>query len=99
MGVALIWLFNTVVELVVWAVIINPILSWLFAFNVINASNALVGTIARTLDAVTDPLLRPIRRFVPTLGGVDLSPLVLILALQFIKIVVNVQLAPLIRGF
>ena len=99
MGVALIWLFNTVIELVVWAVIINAILSWLFAFNVINASNALVGTIARTLDAVTDPLLRPIRRFVPTLGGVDLSPLVLILALQFIKIALNVQLAPMIRGF
>ncbi len=89
MGVAILWLFNTVIELVVWAVIINAILSWLFAFNIINGSNALVSTIARTLDAITDPLLRPIRKVIPTLGGVDLSPIVLILALQFLKIAIN----------
>lgn len=89
MGVAILWLFNTVIELLVWAVIINAVLSWLFAFNIINGSNAFVASIARTLDAVTEPLLRPIRKVLPVLGGVDLSPIVLILLLQFLKIAIN----------
>lgn len=89
MGVAILWLFNTLIELVTWAVIISAVLSWLFAFNVINGSNAFVASVARTLDAITDPLLRPIRKILPPLGGIDLSPIVLILGLQFIRIAVN----------
>ncbi len=92
---AIAWLFNTIVDIVFWAVIINAILSWLFAFNVINAGNQFVGAVSRVLNAITEPLLRPFRKFIPPIGGVDLSPLVLLLALQFVRILVNEQLRAL----
>lgn len=70
--IALMWFFQ-------WALIISAVLSWLVAFEIINLRNRAVHQIAHFLDAVTRPLLAPLRKVIPPLGGVDLSPLVLIL--------------------
>jgi YggT family protein len=92
---ALLFLFNSLVDLIVLVVIINAILSWLIAFDVLNVRNPTIYRIVRTLDGLTDPLLRPIRRFLPNLGGIDISPIILILLLQALRMVVNGYLGPL----
>jgi YggT family protein len=73
----------------IWVVIIWVIMSWLVAFNVINARNQFVGTIGNILQQLTEPALRPIRRFVPNLGGVDISPVLLILLIYFLQMVLQ----------
>lgn len=82
---SLIILILTVIELYIWVLIISAVLSWLIAFNVVNTHNRFVYTVSDFLYRVTEPALRPIRRFVPQLGGVDISPVVLILLLIFLK--------------
>jgi YggT family protein len=77
----------TVLDLYIWAIIISAILSWLVHFNVVNSRNQLVHTIGSFLWRITEPVLRPIRRFVPNLGGIDISPIVLILTIYFIQMV------------
>jgi YggT family protein len=72
-------------ELYMWLIIISAVLSWLVAFNVVNTRNQLVFTIGNFLHRMTEPALRPIRRFVPNFGGVDISPVVLILVILFIR--------------
>ncbi len=86
MGVALVWLIDTVIQLMIWFIIASAILSWLFAFDVINHRNRIVSQIAGFLDAVTRPLLEPFRRIIPTLGGIDISPIVVLLLLNFARI-------------
>ncbi|MCR9219435.1 MAG: YggT family protein [Alphaproteobacteria bacterium] len=66
-------------NLYVWAIIISAILSWLVAFNVVNTSNRFVYMVGDFLYRITEPALRPIRRFLPNLGGIDISPILLIL--------------------
>jgi YggT family protein len=82
---ALITLIATVIEIYVWILIISVIVSWLVAFNVINTHNRFVGAVRDFLFRVTEPALRPIRRFIPPLGGIDISPIVLILVLYFLR--------------
>jgi YggT family protein len=77
----------TILDLYIWAIIFSAILSWLVHFNVVNSSNQLVHTIGSFLWRITEPILRPIRRFVPNLGGIDISPIVLILTIYFIQMV------------
>ena len=77
----------TILDLYIWAIIISAILSWLVHFNVVNSRNRLVHTIGSFLWRITEPVLRPIRRFVPNLGGIDISPIVLILTIYFIQMV------------
>jgi YggT family protein len=77
-----------VITLYMWIVILGAILSWLIAFDVINRRNQVVYTIADTLYRMTEPALRPIRRYMPELGGIDISPVVLILLLIFLRDVV-----------
>ena len=77
--------FDSVVTLIIWAVILSAILSWLVGFNIINVSNRLVYIIVDSLQRITEPLLLPIRRLLPNLGGIDLSPIVLILLLIFFR--------------
>ncbi|MGF1605496.1 MAG: YggT family protein [Rhodothalassiaceae bacterium] len=73
-----------------WLVIIQAIMSWLIAFNVINTYNQVVNTIATMLYRLTEPALRPIRRFMPDLGGVDISPIILILIIFFLqRLIIN----------
>ena len=77
-----------VIDLYIWVVIAGAILSWLIAFNVVNTSNRFVFTVADMLYRVTEPALRPIRSVIPNLGGIDISPVILILFLLFIRDVV-----------
>mgnify|MGYP003724989473 CR=1 FL=1 len=81
----LFWLIDTVLDLLIILLFASVIMSWLISFKVINTSNRLVYLTADFLYRVTEPALRPIRRFLPTLGGIDLSPIVLILLLFFAK--------------
>lgn len=71
-----------------WVIIISAVMSWLLAFNVINPRNQVVGTIGRTVHALTEPALRPIRRILPSMGGIDLSPIVLLLGIFFLQQVI-----------
>ncbi len=80
---AFLWLFDTIIGLLIFIVVVNAILSWLIAFDIINMRNRIVYQIVRSLNAITDPLLAPIRRILPNLGGIDLSPIVLWLLLSF----------------
>ena len=79
----------------IWILIANAIFSWLYAFNVINTNNQFVNMIGRALYQMTEPVLRPIRRFMPDLGGVDISPIVLILIIYLIQQIVIYYLYPL----
>ena len=81
-------LIRVVLELLVWAIIISAILSWLVAFDVINLRNRFVANVAHFLDAVTRPILRPIQRIIPPLGGVDISPIIAILLIQYVLIAI-----------
>jgi YggT family protein len=83
---ALIDVLFIVLRLYIWVIIAMVILSWLIAFNVVNPYNQVVSTIQNAIHALTEPLLRPIRRFVPDLGGLDVSPLVLLLGIYFVQI-------------
>tara|TARA_Y100000590_G_scaffold242617_3_gene272669 strand:- start:1355 stop:1654 length:300 start_codon:yes stop_codon:yes gene_type:complete len=82
-------LFNNVIDLFVWAIILSALMSWLIGFNVVNVNNKIVYIIADSLNRLTEPFLSPIRRFLPFLGGIDLSPVVLILLLIFLKDLIN----------
>ena len=73
------------IDLFTWALILTVIVSWLIAFNVVNRRNTFVFMVSDFLHRITEPALGPIRRMLPNLGGIDLSPLVLILGLYFFK--------------
>jgi YggT family protein len=77
-------LVHTVISLYIWLLIAQAILSWLVAFGIVNRHNRVVATIGDFLWRITEPLLRPIRRVLPDLGGLDISPVVLILLLWFL---------------
>ena len=79
------WLILTVLDLYFWVILATVVLSWLVAFNVINGSNPYVRQIGNALRRLTEPLLGPIRRMLPDLGAIDVSPIVLLLLLQFIR--------------
>jgi YggT family protein len=76
---------DIVIRLYIWVVIGSAIMSWLVAFNVVNTRNRFVYQVGDVLYRLTEPALRPIRRVVPTVGGLDLSPVVLLLLLFFIR--------------
>ncbi len=86
--VPLIGFLVLVIDLYIWVVIASAILSWLIAFNVVNTSNRFVYSVAETLYRLTEPALRPIRSIIPNLGGIDISPVILILFLLFLRDVV-----------
>jgi YggT family protein len=83
--VSILLLVNIVLTLLTWVIIASAILSWLVAFNVVNTRNPVVQTIGDVLARITEPLLAPIRRFVPNLGGLDVSPVVAILLLWLLQ--------------
>ena len=78
-------LFDNIINLYIWILIINVIISWLVAFNVLNASNKFVYTVLEFSYRVTSPPLNAIRRFIPNFGSIDISPVILILLLYFIR--------------
>lgn len=79
------WLISTLINLYIWIIIAAAVLSWLIAFNVVNPHNNVVRTIAEALYRLTEPALRPIRNVLPSLGGLDISPVILIIILIFIQ--------------
>ncbi len=82
---ALFSLILTVLDLYWWVIVATAIMSWLVAFDVINFRNDIVRSVWNFLNALTEPLLRPIRRILPNLGGIDVSPIILLLLLMFVK--------------
>ena len=91
---AILWLINTIIEIYVWLLIAQAILSWLLAFGVINRYNRTVSVIGDLLYRITEPLLRPIRSILPNFGGLDISPVVLILLLYFLRVLIDEDIAP-----
>jgi YggT family protein len=81
----LLMVVNMILNLYIWMLIIQAVMSWLIAFNVINTHNRFVYMLGDFLYRLTEPLLRPIRRILPDLGGIDLSPMVLIFAIIFMQ--------------
>lgn len=81
----IIWLILTVLNLYFWVILAMVVMSWLIGFNVINGSNPYVRQISYALHRLTEPLLGPIRRMLPDLGGIDISPIILIFALMFLE--------------
>lgn len=79
------WLITTIIDLYIWILIASAVLSWLVVFNVVNTRNPIVNSIGDFLYRVTEPALRPIRGIMPNLGGIDISPVILIIGLLFLK--------------
>jgi len=79
------WLVDTIIDIYIWIMIASAVLSWLVAFNVVNTRNPIVANIGEFLYRVTEPALRPIRNLLPNLGGIDVSPVILIIGLLFLK--------------
>lgn len=82
---ALFSIIDMILQVLVWIVIAQVIISWLVAFNVMNTSSNFVRTVLDALDRLTAPLYRPIRKILPDFGGIDFSPIVLILAIQILR--------------
>ncbi|MFC7553685.1 YggT family protein [Pseudoroseomonas wenyumeiae] len=95
---ALFWLIDQLIGLYVWALIIAAVFSLLVSFNVLDTRNRFVWTVGDFLYKVTEPALRPIRRFMPDLGGIDLSPMILILLLYALRIFLWQSVWPLLAG-
>ena len=93
---AILWLINTIISIYIWLLIAQAILSWLLAFGVINRYNRTVSVIGDFLYRITEPALRPIRRMLPNFNGIDVSPVILILILYFLRILIDEDLAPVL---
>jgi YggT family protein len=87
-------LLDSVITVYLWVIIVNAILSWLVAFNILNTQNRFVFSVLDATYKLTDPALNQIRRFIPTFGSIDISPLILILALMFLRNLVFEIFAP-----
>ena len=85
MLIAFVDIANLLLSVVTWVIIIQVVLSWLFVFNVLNTSSSGVRTFAVAIDRITAPLYRPVRRIMPDFGGIDFSPLVILILIQVIK--------------
>ena len=93
---ALIQTIVMALDLYWWVIIASAIFSWLYAFNVVNSRNQFVGSIGNMLFRLTEPALRPIRRFIPDLGGIDISPIILLLIIFFIRSLMWNTIYPLV---
>lgn len=99
MGSAILFLVYAILQLLMLVIIVSAVLSWLIAFDVLNMRNPTVYRIYTGLERFTQPLLAPIRRFVPPLGGLDLSPIIFLLLLQALRILIDRTLAyPLVNA-
>ena len=83
--ISLLNLIDIILSIITWTVIASVVASWLVAFGVVNTRNRAVYTIVDSLNRLTEPMLRPIRRIIPTFGGLDISPMVLLLVIWFIQ--------------
>ena len=92
---ALFWLIDNAIGFYVTLVIVQVVLSWLVAFNVVNTRNRFVYLVGDFLYRITEPALKPIRRLLPKMGGIDLSPVVLILGLYFLRVLLLRDIMPI----
>ncbi len=95
---ALFWLLDTGISLFVWAMIIAAVLSTLLSFGVLDHRNRLVWTVTDFFERLTQPVLRPVRNMLPNLGGIDISPIVVILLLQALRILLGEIEVSLLRA-
>jgi YggT family protein len=93
---SLLLLIDKVIDIYTWIVIASAIMSWLVAFGVINVRNQFIRVVVDLLYRLTEPLLRPIRRFLPNLGGVDISPIILLLGLYFLESLLHEYVWPVL---
>ena len=91
---ALLWLVDTLIDIYIWLLIAQAVLSWLLAFGVVNRYNRGVAVIGDFLYRVTEPALRPIRSFLPNFGGIDISPVILILIIFLIERIIIYYIYP-----
>ena len=91
---ALFLVIDIALNLYIWLLIAAAILSWLIAFNVVNMRNPAVAMVGDFLYRITEPALRPIRNFIPDLGGIDISPVILILIIIFLRHVIALYILP-----
>ena len=87
-------LLDSVIVIYLWVIIVNAVLSWLVAFNILNTQNRFVFSVLDVTYKMTDPVLNKIRRFIPTFGSIDISPVILILFLMFLRNLVFEIFAP-----
>ena len=85
---------------IIWFLIVaSAIFSWLYAFNIVNPSNQFISMIGNALYQMTEPLYRPIRRFVPNFGGLDISPIILLIILFFLQTFLQTSVRPALIGY
>ena len=94
--IAIFYLFLQVLKLYSYVVIANVVVSWLIAFNILNTQNRFVYSILEFTYRLTDPILNKIRRFLPNLGTLDISPIILLLLIWFIEMCMKLYIAPII---
>ena len=87
-------LLDSIITIYLWIIIINAVLSWLVAFNILNTQNRFVFSVLDATYKMTDPVLNKIRRFIPTFGSIDVSPVILILLLMFLRNIIFEIFAP-----
>ncbi len=87
-------LLDSIITIYLWIIIINAVLSWLVAFNILNTQNRFVFAILDATYKLTDPVLNKIRNFIPNLGSIDISPVILILILMFLRNIIFEIFAP-----
>ena len=87
-------LLDSIITIYLWIIIINAILSWLVAFNILNTQNRFVFAVLDATYKMTDPVLNKIRKFIPTFGSIDISPVILILLLMFLRNIIFEIFAP-----
>ena len=88
-----VWLILTLLDIYTWVVIAAVVMSWLVAFGVINTYNQFARSVVHLLDALTEPVFRQVRRVIPPIGGLDISPLIVLIGLQFLSYLVAYYLA------
>jgi YggT family protein len=91
---ALVKVLLLIIEIYIWLLVAMAVLSWLIAFNVINTRNRFIATVIDFLYRITEPVLRPLRRIIPNLGGIDITPAVLILILFFVQQLIYDNVVP-----
>lgn len=96
--IALLRTIDLVLDIYTWILIASAVFSWLYAFNVVNSGNRFVASIGEFLYKVTEPVLRPIRKILPDLGGIDISPIIVLLLIYFIRQFMWSTLAPMLFG-
>ncbi len=86
---------DQILRLYTYVIILSAVFSWLYAFNIVNSRNQIVASIGRVLYQLTEPVYAPIRRILPAVGGLDLSPIVVLFAIYFIRVFLQTSIAPM----